>query len=310
MNRKFKIAFIGAGKMANEHLKVFSNISQVQIAGIFSRTKKKAEILCKKFKSLEYYESIDDLYKNTKADLVVITVSVENIKAVCMVASKYDWKCLVEKPFGYNFNETKYLFKNIKKKNQFFLALNRNFYNSTQQILKMLNMDNSKRLINIVDNQMTKNNKDYPIKVIKNFMYANSIHLVDFVRIFARGKLTQVKTNFKIKTKYSHSFSKTLLFTSGDRVIFTSYWERPAPWSLSVSTDNYFFDMKPLENLQILDLKKKKKLNIKNLKNEKIYKAGLMKQAIEMIKKLKNSNHFFPGIKEAMYTTKLINKIF
>ena len=30
----------------------------------------------------------------------------------------------------------------------------------------------------------------------------------------------------------------------------------------------------------------------------------------EIIKKLKNKNHYFPGIKEVMYTTNLINKIF
>ena len=37
-----------------------------------------------------------------------------------MEASKYNWKCLVEKPFGYNYNEAKYLSKNIKKKSNFY----------------------------------------------------------------------------------------------------------------------------------------------------------------------------------------------
>ena len=52
-------------------------------------------------------------------------------------------------------------------------------------------------------------------------MYANSIHLVDFIRIFARGELKKkIESLFKLKTKNSYSFSKKLLFSSGDQVIF------------------------------------------------------------------------------------------
>ena len=310
MRRKFKIAFIGAGNMAKAHIRVFNKIESVQLIGIYSRTKKKAEKICNQYKSLKYYNSISDLYKKNKPDLVVITVSVESIKKVCMEASKFNWKCLVEKPFGYNYEEAKFLSKNIKNKSNFFIALNRNFYNSTQNIMRLLKKDNSKRIIQIVDNQMIKKIKSYPKKVLKNFMYANSIHLVDFIRIFARGKLKKIENIFELKTKYSFSFSKKLLFTSGDQVIFTSFWDRPAPWSLNISTEKYFFDMKPLENLQIIDLHKKKKTNLNKIKIEKLYKVGLMRQGIEIIKKLKNKNHYFPGIKEVMYTTNLIKKIF
>ncbi len=41
MRKKFKVAVIGAGNMACEHLKVFNNIKQVRLVGIYSRTKKK-----------------------------------------------------------------------------------------------------------------------------------------------------------------------------------------------------------------------------------------------------------------------------
>ena len=115
MSKAFKVAFIGAGNMAKAHIKVFSKIKKVQLIGIYSRTKKKAEKICNQYRSLKNYNSIRDLYYETKPDLVVITVSVESIKKVCMEASKYNWKCLVEKPFGYNYNEAKYLSKNIKK---------------------------------------------------------------------------------------------------------------------------------------------------------------------------------------------------
>ena len=40
-----KICFVGAGRMTKEHLKVFSKIKNIKIAGITSRTIKKAKIL-------------------------------------------------------------------------------------------------------------------------------------------------------------------------------------------------------------------------------------------------------------------------
>ena len=267
MRKKFKVAIIGAGNMACEHLKVFNNIKQVRLVGIYSRTKKKAEKLSCQYRSLKYYDSIKNLYNYAKPDLVIITVSVESIKKVCIEASKYEWKCLVEKPFGYNFDEANYLSKNIKNKHNFFLALNRNFYNSTQTIIKTIKKDNSKRIINIVDNQMIKKNNNHPNKVLKNFMYANSIHLVDFIRIFARGKLVKIKSIFKLKNKNSSSFSKKLIFKSGDQVIFTSYWDRPAPWSLTISTDKFFFDIGIQSQESIEQFKNKKKSKVGKTKN-------------------------------------------
>ena len=46
--KKIKIAVVGAGYMVNEHLKVLSKFKNVELSGIFSRTKKKALALKKK----------------------------------------------------------------------------------------------------------------------------------------------------------------------------------------------------------------------------------------------------------------------
>ena len=80
----------------------------------------------------------------------------------------------------------------------FFLALNRNFYNSTQQILKILKRDNSKRIINIVDNQMTKNIKDYPKKL--KFFSEWTKQKVNFHKEFEK----KMKAKRKQKLNFDH----------------------------------------------------------------------------------------------------------
>ena len=60
----------------------------------------------------------------------------------------------------------------------------------------------SKGDIQINDQQnilILKNN--FPIKVLRNYHFANSVHLVDYINIFARGKIVSIKKIFDLKKK-------------------------------------------------------------------------------------------------------------
>ncbi len=69
--QEIKVAVIGAGYMAQEHIKVFSSIDGVTVVGIHSRTKDKAQSVAAQFDIPFVAETILDLYENTKADLVL-----------------------------------------------------------------------------------------------------------------------------------------------------------------------------------------------------------------------------------------------
>ncbi|MDC3274373.1 Gfo/Idh/MocA family oxidoreductase [Candidatus Pelagibacter sp.] len=310
MKSKVKIVFVGAGKISEEHIKVFKKINKVELCGIYSRTKLKSFKLAKKYKIKNVYNSIDEMYANTKADLVVVSVSIESTKSVCMKISKYSWKCLVEKPFGYNYKECKELINKIAKK-QFYLALNRTNYSSTIGLLNILKKDKSQRIINISDQQSTLKFKNkFPKKILENFMYANSIHLVDYVRIFARGKINSIKTMYDLKKNKIRIFSKKINFSSGDVVIFNSIWNKPGPWSVNISTDNFFFEMCPLEQLKYRNKKDNKIIEFNINKDDIRYKPGFMRQANEMIKAIDRKKFNIPSSDDAYKTIKLIKKIF
>ena len=74
LNEVFKIAIIGAGYMSKEHIKVFKTLEEVQITGIYSRTKSRAESLANEFYIEGVYDSIEELYLVTRADMVIISV--------------------------------------------------------------------------------------------------------------------------------------------------------------------------------------------------------------------------------------------
>ena len=55
--RKNKVAIIGAGEMANEYLKVLSNMRNVDIVGIYNRTFRKSIKLKKNLKLKEHLKN-------------------------------------------------------------------------------------------------------------------------------------------------------------------------------------------------------------------------------------------------------------
>ena len=58
-------------------------------------------------------------------------------------------------------------------------------------------------------------------------MYCNSVHLIDYIRIFARGRLRKV-SKIKINdNKFSETISK-LYFSSKDEVLYHCNWNSTA----------------------------------------------------------------------------------
>ena len=95
VDKLFTIAIIGAGYMSKEHIKVFKTLDNVQVSGIFSRTKSRAASLANEFEIDGVYDSIEELYLETKADMVIISVPELSTKEVCDAAFKFPWKCLI-----------------------------------------------------------------------------------------------------------------------------------------------------------------------------------------------------------------------
>ena len=106
------------------------------------------------------------------------------------------------------------------------------------------------------------------------------------------------------------NFIKHLNFSSGDKVIFTSIWNKPGPWSIKIFTDKAFFNLFDLENLFIsTDSFRGKKYSLSNV--DKKFKPGFFQQAKEL-------RNFFlyktypnvPNIMDAYRTMLLTRKIY
>ena len=140
-------------------------------------------------------------------------------------------------------------------------------------------------------------------------MYANSVHLIDYVNILSRGKIKSIDTKMEKKGKVANILCKIDL-SSGDLVIYKALWNKEAKWSVSVFTKNFFYELKPLEKLKVFNLKNLKVKNYNQNKLDTNYKPGFMLQAIDFVKMIKKKSHSLVDIEDNFNTTKLINKIY
>ena len=181
MSQIKKIAFIGAGNMAEQHAKVYATLKDVELAGIHSRTRPKAEDLASRHGISKVYSSIEELWQSTKADLVLVCVNELQLLNIVEQISVYDWAIFLEKPAGYKLEvaiKIRDIIKNAKR--QAFVGLNRRFYDSVLQAQKLLRADGPTRHIVVYDQQSFAEARSFghPEEVVQNFMYANSIHLI------------------------------------------------------------------------------------------------------------------------------------
>ncbi len=309
---KIKVAIIGAGYMAKEHIKVFTLIKDFEVVGIYSRTFSNANKLKNDFNIKHNCKSIHDLYKITNADLVVITVPVLSTIQVLKETIKYDWLHLIEKPIGHNLFESIEILKMFNElSRKAYASFNRRFFSSTRKVLNSLSCSTSKRLISIIDQEdpMATWEGIREKKLVDYWMYANSIHLIDYFRILGRGEIKNV-INIIPWDKSNKTFvSAKIEYESGDIGLYQAVWGMSGPWSVSVTNLDGYFELRPLEAGYIQKYGEKKTEII----TEDIdinYKPGLYFQAFEIIKAFNKEINNLVDLEDSLSTMKLVQCIY
>ena len=102
----------------------------------------------------------------------------------------------IEKPVGHNFGEAIFIDKLCTDYGvDAYVGLNRRFYSSTMALQKILRGINGKRVVTVLDQEDAElaTLSGRPKKVVDNWMYANSIHLIDYFQQFCRGEHIQTR---------------------------------------------------------------------------------------------------------------------
>jgi predicted dehydrogenase len=247
--RKCRVAIVGAGYTAREHVRAFADAG-VEIAGIHSRTRARAEALAKEFSIAHVCDSVAELHERTQADLVVVTVVELSMNAVAKACFEFPWTVLLEKPAGYNVEDAQSIHAAATaRKRNVFVALNRRSLSATLAVKAQLALQAGTRFIKVQDQQSQARALagGQPPIVVENWMFANSIHTIDYFRQFARGALKAVEPIRAYNAKAPDVVLLHLTFDSGDHGLYEGMWHGPGPWAVAVTTAEQRWELRPLE---------------------------------------------------------------
>jgi predicted dehydrogenase len=309
--KTWKIAIVGAGYMAREHAKVFASLPNVQLVGVCGRSRERAEAFGASF-GIPVFDDIEEMYRRTKADAVVVAVNELAMRAVCETCFALQWICLLEKPVGVDLQEADGILAVSRRlAARAFVALNRRSYSATRQALGELS-DDGPRLISILDQQDLVAARDggQPEQVLRNYMYANSIHLVDYLGAFARGEIVSVDHVVPWTPQQPGFVVAAVRYSSGDTAVYQAVWNGPGPWSVTVTNKDVRVELRPLEKLGLQRRGERKLTEIAPEAIDIDFKPGLRWQAEQLVAFLSGGGTTLVTLEEAHRSMELCARLY
>ena len=279
-----RIAIVGAGYMATEHARAFAAQPDTRIVGVASRTRERAERLAEPY-GAAVFDDVEALWRETGADAVVVAVSELAMADVCEAAFRHPWACLLEKPVGVDLADARNIQQSAKRAGaRAWVALNRRSYASTRAALARIDAT-GRRLVTVLDQQDMESARSLgtPEAVVRNYMFANSIHVIDYFQVFCRGVLTSVDVTAPWTPDDPSHVIASLQWSSGDRGVYQALWNGPGPWAVTVATPAARFEMRPLESLTVQVRGERRVTAVEPDPVDTEFKPGLHRQAAEFI---------------------------
>jgi predicted dehydrogenase len=313
MKNFFKVGFLGSGNTAKKHAEVIHSFKNYSITSVFSRNLQNAKYFAKKYNVKNFYDDISKFKNIENYDLIIVCLPPDKLLYYLKHLINLNTNIFVEKPLGLNLNEAIKILNLYKKRKfkemKFFVGYNRRFLGSVLKLKQIISKQKSKRFVDIQDQQDLNiaKNLGHSTNTIKNWMYANSIHTIDFFSFLLRGKITKIE-NKKVKFKTSFIIISSIKSSSGDIGRYTGFWNIPSNWFVSLINNENNLNLKPLERLEVITKNKNKSFNKFNY--DKLFKPGFYYQFNEINKALKNKKNYAVTIFDAIKSVKIVNKIY
>ncbi|MBX3575940.1 MAG: Gfo/Idh/MocA family oxidoreductase [Rhizobiaceae bacterium] len=313
MRDTVKVAFVGAGAMTEQHCRVMGQMPMVELAGIASRTRAKAEQTAARHGIAVVADNVVDLFARTNADLVMVSVKELVLHEILRDAVRFPWVVFMEKPMGHRMDiamSIRDMFAAAGKRG--YVGLNRRYFDSTLRAQRILAEVAGPRHILVQDQQSIAAARQigHPDDVAEHFMYANSIHTIDYIRNFGRGKVSAVVRDGEWQGADTFMQAASIRFSSGDTARYEAVWQGPGPWGCSINTKEVRLELRPLERLTVQRVGERTVTAVDIDPIDTDFKAGFHRQAKAVLDAVRGEPSDLPDVEEALRTMQLVHSIY
>jgi len=303
---------IGASAMAQDYALVLAALKQP--ITIISRSEKSALLFEKATgKKVRTGGLKANLKKDIAPETAIVAVGIEDLASVAEELIHAGTKrILLEKPGALNLEEIYSLNSLVKGKNvEIFIAYNRRFYHSVQQLQKFIIEDGGILSLNFEFTEWAHTIK--PLKkafgVKENWLVGNSSHVIDLA-LHLCGKPNEWKCWYRGSLDWhpaSARFCGSGITDKGVMFSYISDWQAPGRWGLELMTAQRRFILRPMEKLQVIKLGSTlvETINPEN-QIDKDFKPGLFLQTKNFLEK---KDHLFCSLLEQSENMKIYSKM-
>jgi predicted dehydrogenase len=256
--------------------------------------------------------TVASLWDQTRADLVVVAVPELAIASVMEDVLEAPWTILMEKPVGLDLQSAEATGASASRRGRtVFVGLNRRHLSSTCAAIDDLR-EAGERFIHVQDQQdvALARRIGQPETVVANWMYANSIHLVDYLLAFGRGTVTAVEVVRRWDPARPGIVLAQVSFSSGDIGLYEAIWNGPGPWACTVSTPERRWEMRPLEQARF-QRAGERALNVVEMSAaDAEFKPGFRLQAERVVQAVRGGPVLVPRIEDGLRTMRLVAEIY
>lgn len=311
--KKIKIALVGAGWVAREHLKVLKSLPQVDVVGITSRTLAKAQGLAGEFGICGVFKDLPTLVRESQPDALLILVSEDQMFEVATAAMKFGVPLFIEKPAGLTPQQNLKLAREAKRRKvRTMVGFNRRYYSIFHKGLKIIRQHGELLGIFVEGHERmwrVRDAKKFSKKVLDQWIYANSTHTIDLLRFFG-GPIKFVKSISKrsFGEARGDQFAALIELKSGALGQYQAYWYSPGGWRVVLYGNGVTVEFKPLENGTWID-KNFVQHPIKPDAVDNKFKPGFYHQMIAFLKMVRGEKSTWPSADlEDSYQTMLLTE--
>lgn len=281
-----RVAILGAGKMADMHLKVLHKIKGVHIVGICNRSSDGARRLAEAYQIPRTFNDPLRMIDETFPDAVIVAVSHSSTVEIASLVLAKGIPCLIEKPAGFSSAETQKL-ASLADRNRCYnmVALNRRFYSVINQAyLAVLHCGPIKGIL-IESHERIQKMRDrlqFDSWIYDEWMTANTIHSIDLLRMLG-GEIFSVHSKSRsVNESLGDNFVASIEFKSGILGTFVSHWNSEGGSSLKIFGSGVVAELAPLEK-GFLNYSNGRRIKLHSDEADSMFKPGLFNQAITFL---------------------------
>ena len=215
---RVRIAVIGAGNIAQQHLPVLTNHPDCEVAVLCDLDQATLAATAQRFGIADQTASVDAVLRRDDLDAAFVLVSVlqvANVAGACLAAGL---PTFLEKPPGIYSADTAQLAELAERHGTIaMVGLNRRFYSSHQAAREHLLARGPVMTVTVEAHEdlARVSREKFPPVVLRRWAYANGIHALDLLRFFGGDVLEVEAQRAQVENAFPDCFTAHLRFANG-----------------------------------------------------------------------------------------------